>query len=78
LKQIQRNNFWERGSKPLNIDLSHRCPLVCPQYARQGYYKNHGEKVPEKDLSIDDFKKIAQTFSIIDTETNEIKQRQKR
>jgi len=65
LKQIQRNNFWERGSNPLNIDLSHRCPLVCPQCARQGYYKNHGEKVPGKDLSIDDFEKIAEHFKII-------------
>jgi MoaA/NifB/PqqE/SkfB family radical SAM enzyme len=64
-KWNQRKNFWERGLNPLNIDLSHRCPLECPQCARQRHFRNHGQKVPGKDLSLDDFEKIAEYFKLI-------------
>jgi len=63
--QSRKSYFWHRGPNPLNIDLSHRCPLECPQCARQRHFRNHGEKVPGKDLSIDDFEKIAEHFKII-------------
>lgn len=47
----------------INLDISHRCSLECLRCQRTRYYTSKGEKVPGKDLSLTDFKKIINHFS---------------
>ena len=53
---------WFR--KNINLDISARCTLACPRCRRQEYV-SRGMPIPGHDLSIDDFKKIANHFNII-------------
>ena len=60
------NKFFNRGERrPLNIDLTHRCPLECLRCARQTAFRNKGKKVPGHDLSLEDFHKITDHFKKI-------------
>jgi len=61
----RKSYFWRRKTEPLNIDLSHRCPLECPQCGRQRHFRNQEKKVPGKDLSLNDFEKIADHFKTV-------------
>jgi len=49
-------NFFNRRN--LNIDITHRCALECPMCQRQTMYKKYDKKVPGKDISISEIKKI--------------------
>jgi len=49
-------NFFNRRN--LNIDITHRCALECPMCQRQTMYKKYGKRVPGKDISISEIKKI--------------------
>ena len=49
-------NFFNRRN--LNIDITHRCALECPNCQRQTMYKKYGKKVPGKDISMSEIKKI--------------------
>lgn len=59
------NHFWSRLQAPLNIDLSHRCPLECTLCGRQRHWKNKGLSVPGKDLSIEDYDKLTDHFKVV-------------
>ena len=48
-------NFTKRG---FNLDCTFRCPLMCPNCARQAQYTNFNKKVPGQDLDIINFMKI--------------------
>jgi hypothetical protein len=48
-------NFISRG---FNLDCTFRCPLMCPNCARQTHYTNFGKKVQGKDIDIINFIKI--------------------
>lgn len=52
------NKFAKR--KSVNIDISNKCSLQCPRCQREMIYRSKGAKVPGYDLSIDEFKKVAQ------------------
>lgn len=65
LKSKSQRQFFSRGYQPLNIDISYRCPLECPQCGRQRHFRNNGQKVPGKDLSLENFEKIAKHFKLI-------------
>lgn len=54
-------SFTQRDS--VNIDISFRCALECPNCQRTRYYKN--TKVRGQDLSIEDFTKVASHFKQI-------------
>lgn len=47
-----------RNTRYLNLDLSHRCPLECPQCDRQRHFKKNDLKIPGKDMTLEDFNKI--------------------
>ena len=49
-------NFFNRRN--LNIDITYRCALECPMCQRQTMYKKYDKKVPGKDISISEIKKI--------------------
>ena len=59
------NHFWSRNKLPLNIDLSHRCPLECLRCGRQKHWKNKGLPVPGKDMTLEDFEKIIKYFKVL-------------
>lgn len=61
----RNNHFWSRINLPLNIDLSHRCPLECLQCGRQRHWKNKGLSVPGKDMTLEDFEKIIKYFKVL-------------
>jgi MoaA/NifB/PqqE/SkfB family radical SAM enzyme len=54
--------FFDREFHFLNLDITHRCPLECHLCGRQTSFRNHGEKVPGKDLSLESFEKITDFF----------------
>lgn len=58
---MANNSFFYR--KGVNLDISFRCSLECLRCQRTRYYTSKGEKVPGKDLSLTDFKKIINHFS---------------
>lgn len=60
-----RKRFFSRRAQPLNIDISFRCPLECPRCGRQRHFRNHGRKVPGKDMPLQDFEKVAEHFKSI-------------
>jgi len=51
--------------KPINLDITHRCPLQCPSCIRQKnkYIKNNPKNT---DISIANYLKILKTFSYIE------------
>jgi len=53
--------FFKR--RRLNIDISFRCGLECPNCARQKYFKN--TKVPGYDISMEEFYKLTKFFKSI-------------
>ena len=51
--------------KPLNLDITNKCPLECPACHRQSiWYRANRHYFVE--MSIDDFKKVLETFSWIE------------
>ena len=44
--------------KSLNIDLSHRCSLECPKCQRQTEWRDRGDKVPGRDITMSEIKKL--------------------
>lgn len=63
---IRDNTFWNRRS--VNLDLTHRCAIECPNCPRQFIYRNKGLKVPGQDLSDSNFEKIVNFMQYIDFE----------
>jgi len=59
-------NFFNRKSKGLNIDITHRCALECPRCQRQTAFRDKGEKVYGVDISLDDVKKLARHYEYFD------------
>lgn len=59
---MQHIDFFNRGHQRLNLDISYRCPLECYLCGRQRSFRNKGKKVPGKDISLEDFKKIVEYF----------------
>lgn len=57
------HKIFSRNS--INLDITHRCPLECRNCQRFTSFTSKGLKVPGKDLSIDDFKKIISHFKHI-------------
>ena len=51
--------------RSINLDITHRCPLECPRCQRATSFTFNGLKVPGKDLSMKDFKKILDYFDHI-------------
>ena len=58
-------DFVRRG---VNLDGTFRCPLMCPNCARQFLFTDHGKKVPGKDITREDFKKVLNYFKEINFE----------
>tara|TARA_A100001388_G_scaffold272455_1_gene252788 strand:- start:643 stop:1278 length:636 start_codon:yes stop_codon:yes gene_type:complete len=56
-------SFFKR--RRLNIDISHRCPLECPNCQRQRHYGIKGKKVPGYDISMEEFYKLTKFFKSI-------------
>ncbi len=52
--------------KPINLDITNKCPLECPACMRNkgSYYSRNKHKY--KEMSIEDFQKILDTFSYIE------------
>ena len=48
-------NFVSRG---FNLDCTFRCPLMCPNCARQVQFTNFNKKVPGQDIDMTNFMKI--------------------
>ena len=44
--------------KSLNIDLSHRCSLECPKCQRQTEWRDRGDKVTGRDITMSEIKKL--------------------
>lgn len=49
----------------VNIDITHRCALECLSCQRTIYFTSKNEKVPGKDMTIEDFKKVINCFKTI-------------
>lgn len=61
---MRRNlTFFKR--RRLNIDITHRCALECPNCQRQTQFTSKGIKVPGYDMTMDDFIKITSFFKSI-------------
>lgn len=56
------------GRKAVNLDSTHRCPLMCPNCARQWVYNDRGRRVPGHDVSLENFKKICKFMGHINFE----------
>ena len=48
--------------KKMNLDITHRCPIECLCCQRWSSFARHGIKVPGEDISLDNFKKLADHF----------------
>ena len=59
------NNFIFFKRFGVNIDITHRCSLECLRCQRTRYYTSNNIKVPGKDMSINDFKKVVTHFKQI-------------
>ena len=57
--------FFNR-KKGLNIDITHRCSLECPNCQRNYHFKRLGRKVYGQDISLDDIKKLARHYKMWD------------
>ena len=60
------NPFFNR--RAVNLDLTHRCAIECPNCPRQFLYRYRGLKVPGHDLSDSNFEKILNFMMKIDFE----------
>jgi len=60
------NTFFSR--RGVNIDISNACALECPNCPRQFQFRDRGLRVPGKNLTINDFKKVSNFFDSIDFE----------
>ena len=49
----------------INIDISNKCGLLCPGCNRQKYYDGDAKKVPGRDISLSEMKKIVDYFDLI-------------
>jgi len=58
-----KNKFFLR--KKINIDITYRCPLMCPNCQRQTRFTSKGLKVPGEDISLENFEKISKHFKRI-------------
>ena len=56
------DKFYE---KPLNLDITNKCPLECPACHRQSIWYNENRH-HFIEMTIEDFKKILETFSYIE------------
>ena len=56
------DNFYK---KPLNLDITNKCPLECPACHRQSIWYN-ANRHRFIEMTIEDFKKILETFSYIE------------
>tara|TARA_Y100000385_G_C13082070_1_gene634481 strand:+ start:1138 stop:1791 length:654 start_codon:yes stop_codon:yes gene_type:complete len=63
--KMNKDTFFNRTDKRLNMDITHRCPLECLRCGRQNSFRNKGLPVPGEDLSLEDFDKITDHFSRI-------------
>ena len=50
-------------TKPINLDITNKCPLQCPACLRQNVPYKSGRHVYEE-MSTDDFKKILKVFLV--------------
>lgn len=48
----------------INLDISHRCSLECPKCIR-AYYNQYQQKVPGKDMTVEEYYKIIQYFTYV-------------
>tara|TARA_B100000925_G_scaffold140430_1_gene105220 strand:- start:997 stop:1629 length:633 start_codon:yes stop_codon:yes gene_type:complete len=59
--------FWTREKSDwANIDITNRCPLMCPLCQRQRIYTENNLKVPGKDMSLEVFDTITNHFPGVD------------
>src|SRR6056300_462879 len=58
--------FFNRKSKGLNIDITHRCSLECPRCPRQFAFRNKGRKVYGQDVTLNDIKKLSKHYQAFD------------
>lgn len=63
---MAKNNFFTRRS--VNLDSTHRCPLVCPNCQRQTKFTSKGLTVPIAEISLENFEKITNFFTDINFE----------
>ena len=54
---------WMLNRRSLNIDLSARCPLECPRCQRQFDWRDKGEKVPGRDITMSEIEKLAKFYN---------------
>ena len=64
-KRIQEDIQFFMNRRSLNIDISFRCPLECPRCQRQRQWRDFGEKVPGRDLTLDEIDKISDYYKDI-------------
>ena len=60
--EITKDIQFFMNRRSLNIDISFRCPLECPRCQRQRQWRNHGLKVPGRDLTLDEIDKISDHY----------------
>ena len=48
----------------INLDITYRCTLQCPKCVR-AFYKKNNMKVPGRDMTVPEFKKVADKFNTI-------------
>ena len=61
-KEVQEDIQYFMNRRSLNIDISFRCPLECPRCQRQRQWRDFGEKVPGRDLTLDEIDKISDYY----------------
>ena len=61
-------NYTFFNRRAVNIDLTHRCAIECPNCPRQFAFRDKGLKVPGQDLSDSNFEKILDHMTTIDFE----------
>lgn len=67
MKNKHSNLFWTRKKNEwVNLDITNRCPLLCPLCQRQKLYTDNNEKVPGHDMSLEVFDVITNHFPKVD------------
>ena len=64
-KEVQEDIQFFMNRRSLNIDIGFRCPLECPRCQRQRGWRNFGQKVPGRDLTLDEIDKISDYYKSI-------------
>lgn len=65
---LREYTWWPGRSfydKPINLDITNKCPLQCPACVRQSVFYEQNRHL-YKEMSIEDFQKILDTFSYIE------------